>query len=735
MKKQMKSLMLMAAAAVAFAGCAKEYVSEQPTSGTKLVDVKFNAEIPAYQTTKSTIDVNDLTFTSRWANGDRMGLKYEAMSDNAIVDIDNKLAEFSSSDASFLVKEMESCTGEWTYYGYFPYQPAQAADNSVSVPFGSQRVQDGNAINSQYDVMYADKLNFAKADAGLTGVTGEGKPVSFQMNRVTSLLHFHFTSSLDEPVVKATLTAEGDPIAAKNLELHYFAENDYKAGDILTDETFNKIELTFTNAPSATDFTLWFNILPYEKNGIENIRLVVETENKTMTFLNPNNDNDFILYEVGQIHTVSAVIPDSAWKDKTPPVTTPVYEKVTSALTDWSGDYLIVYEDASSKTPSPVAFDGSLTKLDQTSNTKSVAISDNKIEATTEMDAISFTIAAIDGGYSIQSASGVYIGRSSYSNGLDEKTSALVNTISYSNNAIVIYGDGEKDGSLVSLRFNKTSGQNRFRYFTSTQQPIALYKRSEALPVAPYITLSSESTSVAADATSASFDVKSNVSWNVSTDADWVTLETTSGSNDGTVKLAFSANEDAEDRTATIIVKSIDEGLSRVYSLTQKSAGSSDEEIAGTLCSWSFTSSSYPANKEDFIASEGSCGKSSLYLNGTGSTWNATRDSWAFTAITDMTINVVVNKKLKAGKKVTLSLDSFYNKAKNAPMKGFSLSVSAGVLDKNSWTLSTTSATYTVVCTLSKDVEPNETLKFTLTQTGKVGAGQGYMSNVKVLYE
>lgn len=719
----------MAAAAVALAGCAKEYVSEQTTSGTELVDVKFNAEIPDYQTTKSTIDVNDLIFTTRWTDGDRMGIRYKYDDGEGY----NTQATYSNGTFS---SKLPEATGTWFYYAYYPYQAADnATSHYVDIPFDAERVQNGNEFNSSYDIMCAEALDFENAEQGKTD---DGKDISFSMVRQTALLYFHFTSpDVDEPLTKATLSVEGDPIAADTYSLYYYGNNldNSTYGTSWTSGDSQSITLTFTNAPSSKDFTLWFNILPsvegLRENGVKNMKLVVETANKTLTLTAPAEE----MYLPGNISKIEKLdVASTNWKDKetpTPPVTTPVYEKVTSALTDWSGDYLIVYEDASSKTPSPVAFDGSLTKLDQTSNTKSVAISDNKIEATTEMDAISFTIAAIDGGYSIQSASGNYIGRSNNSNGLDESIdNALVNTISYENSTLTIKGVG---GAV--LRYNAAANQNRFRYFTSAQKVIALYKRSEALPVAPYITLSSESASVAADATSASFEVKSNVSWNVSTDAAWVTLDTTSGSNDGTVKLVFSENEDAEDRTATIIVKSIDEGLSRVYSLTQKSAGSSDEEIAGTLCSWSFTSSSYPANKEDFIASEGSCGKSSLYLNGTGSTWNATRDSWAFTAITDMTINVVVNKKLKAGKKVTLSLDSFYNKAKNAPMKGFSLSVSAGVLDKNSWTLSTTSATYTAVCTLSKDIEPNETVKFTLTQTGKAGAGQGYMSNVKVLYE
>lgn len=92
---------------------------------------------------------------------------------------------------------------------------------------------------------------------------------------------------------------------------------------------------------------------------------------------------------------------------------------------------------------------------------------------------------------------------------------------------------------------------------------------------APYMELSTNKEEVAADATSASFAVKSNVDWTVSTDAGWVTLGTTSGSNDGTVALSFTANAGEADRTATIMVKSADDAISQTYTLIQKAKASS----------------------------------------------------------------------------------------------------------------------------------------------------------------
>ncbi len=150
------------------------------------------------------------------------------------------------------------------------------------------------------------------------------------------------------------------------------------------------------------------------------------------------------------------------------------YTKVTTDLADWSGTYLIVYEAGS------LAFDGSLATLDAVQNTVPVSISSGKIVG--DYSAYVFTIAAIDGGYTIKSASGYYIGRSAGTNGLDSSTNySYTNTISVSGGNAAIIGSGN-----AQLCYNKTSGQERFRYFKSaSQQPIALYKLDDGTAVAP----------------------------------------------------------------------------------------------------------------------------------------------------------------------------------------------------------------------------------------------------------
>ena len=155
------------------------------------------------------------------------------------------------------------------------------------------------------------------------------------------------------------------------------------------------------------------------------------------------------------------------------------YVKVTSTPSSLAGDYLIVYEDES------LIFDGSLTALDVSNNYRSVTISNGSI-STADGDPYCFTIGS-DG--TIRSKSGYYIGTASNANGLN--TSA---TTKYTN-TITVGSDGNaviKSQGGAYLRFNTTSGQDRFRFFRSTsyanQKAVQLYAKQGSSGATYYTT-------------------------------------------------------------------------------------------------------------------------------------------------------------------------------------------------------------------------------------------------------
>ena len=167
-----------------------------------------------------------------------------------------------------------------------------------------------------------------------------------------------------------------------------------------------------------------------------------------------------------------------------------VYQKVTSSTDLTTGKYLIVYEDAS------VAFDGSLTALDVASNIQSVTITNDKITIPASQE-IYFTI-DMDA-KNIQSASGYYIGVSSYGNGLktNETTPFTHTGISIDNegNANIIIENSDWTAPMT-LRYNKGTSDNRFRYYKDYgQQAIQLYKEVAAVePEGVTITISYRAT-------------------------------------------------------------------------------------------------------------------------------------------------------------------------------------------------------------------------------------------------
>lgn len=146
-----------------------------------------------------------------------------------------------------------------------------------------------------------------------------------------------------------------------------------------------------------------------------------------------------------------------------------VFKKVTSTAEINDGEYLIVYDGENSA----VAFDGALETLDAVSNTISVTIENDMIVA---YDDAAFTIDAT--AKTIKSHSGKYIGQTSNANGLVSNAStSYENTMSIDEENFVAVSGG------AYLRYNATSGQERFRYFKSStytsQKAIQLYKKVE----------------------------------------------------------------------------------------------------------------------------------------------------------------------------------------------------------------------------------------------------------------
>lgn len=137
--------------------------------------------------------------------------------------------------------------------------------------------------------------------------------------------------------------------------------------------------------------------------------------------------------------------------------------------------------------------------------------------------------------------------------------------------------DGKTTMTIVALEANTVEGIKNLGNITITnndlEQTLSVNVTQLSSYQPPFINLSSEAVKVAADATSASFTVESNVEYTVHTDAVWIGLYDETKTSNGIVTISFEANTESTERTALFTVSSTDNTISKTFTLTQSGAG------------------------------------------------------------------------------------------------------------------------------------------------------------------
>ena len=143
------------------------------------------------------------------------------------------------------------------------------------------------------------------------------------------------------------------------------------------------------------------------------------------------------------------------------------YVKVASEPADWSGKYLVVYEEGADA----YVFNGK----DEANGYVTATIDGGVIKANGELDAVAVTIAVMEGGYSVKTANG-YISGIATGNKLNFDATEQLNTIEMG-------ADGVNIEAGRYLRFNSAKGDMRFRYYNQTYgESVQLYKYVTELP-------------------------------------------------------------------------------------------------------------------------------------------------------------------------------------------------------------------------------------------------------------
>lgn len=424
----MKKTLFIAAAILALASCTKEISTQDPNLSE---DVTVTIQASVEPETKTTIDSQG-------------AVSWESSEQIAVATSDGNSVNFDIADAS---------------KGTFSHTFASAAPtlNYAVTPAAALAMADAT-MTAMLDLPSSYSYVAGTTNAIMVGVPNgqDGDNFKFKFSHAAALLKVTYANvpvgttglsiTTDKNIAGTVLVDIAEGISIPNTEKDLNSKTITVNLASVVSEVNSEISF-YVPVPTGEYESLQVGLF----NADGPIANTVKTLNKTLTL---ERKDVFVLPTI----TLEAL---------------PLYRKVTqdSELRE-GGQYLIVYEG--NDTHDAVAFDGRLEALDAVSNGVAVTISSNTIVSSSTLDASSFTISVENG--TVLSASGKYVGASSYGNRLDaSENSDYNNAISIDTEGNAVIGVDFGASGIVTMRYNYASDQLRFRYYKSGQQPIALY--------------------------------------------------------------------------------------------------------------------------------------------------------------------------------------------------------------------------------------------------------------------
>lgn len=463
---------------------ALEYSYIREDAGLAYSETNFESPISTSFTKPTLTNPHSLTITY-------------SSSDETIATVDSK-----TGDVTILDKE-----GEVTIYARSPKDATYYADEASY----TITVYDPNKKGTQWN-----PFTVAEALAYIAAMTGEGDDLVSEDNYYTRAIvsqvgnlnndgtlyyyisddgtttnHFQvwkgyylnnadFTNSNilqvgDEVVVCGKLeNYSGTPYYYDNSYLTYFKRR-LSANLAFGGETNKSVTLTQGEELTGVDFTKadgidladitftasYNDVASVNSSGV--ITLGGSTGTSVITATFAQNDD----YNAGKATCTITVNPAGVTPE---PSATGYYEKVTSTsgLVD-GGKYLIVNETKK------YAFNGNLASgsLDGAKNYITYTVTDSKINSTDATQNAMVTLNAMENSkWSIKTKNDIYVGFTGTSgNGMTKADTPQENTITFSSNNVVITGSGG-----VQLKFLNQNGSETFKYYSSSQTAVQLYK-------------------------------------------------------------------------------------------------------------------------------------------------------------------------------------------------------------------------------------------------------------------
>lgn len=425
-----KSLLYLTACALVIAACSKkEEEAIMPDINEGRI-VTLNASVSDNNTKVAVVD-----HKYNWQAGDKVAV-FQADGSQAPITFEAE----SSAASSKLIAVTDKTVGK---YAVYPYDPADAAgfewaevtgDDIMTIVLPDSYIFQENALNiPMLGTISGDNVTF-KAIGGVIRMTVNNIPATAQ--------YFSFA-------------ATNKQIAG---EFMFEASATTPQLDLVDGATGKEITIEFTPGTSSRVFSIpcpvgtidGFTLSLYD-DGLNELYSVTSAANVAV------ERNDVIIAPALNVPDPEEVI------------NTTRYEKVTSAPLA-NGDYLLVFEDGADA----YIFNGE----DAVNGYVTGTISDDVIASTSAIDAVALTVEAMTGGYSFLINSGSHSGKyleGKVSNGMTFADAASAHSVSYTSGVLTLQDINHTE---TTMRFNSASNQLRFRYYTSGQQEVALYKKT-----------------------------------------------------------------------------------------------------------------------------------------------------------------------------------------------------------------------------------------------------------------
>ena len=342
----------------------------------------------------------------------------------------------------------------------------------------------------------AEELTAAQIDAPYTNASSPkikvNAIVKISVNGTKTYTNLDFGGSVQGSLVASSFDAEFTDGKAVEIIGYYAGVNNSGYLNILPVEVkestasfFGVSDQSLSVAASATSATFnvtgnvdWtatsdnanFKVEPASGNGAAAVTVTFPANTDTEKTVTAN----ITVSTTADVATKSYTV--AITQAKAPGVDTKVYTKVTSAPSDWSGTYLIVIENESTKQylngALPVGKDTG--DIGSTDGLVDVTISDNKIVGSEAIDAAVFTFEKSGDGYAIKAASGEYMGQSGDSNGIQSSKDASKYVHQLSVNEDGTVNVTSSDGK-TKLAYNKSGKMIRYYRVTTISKSPASY--------------------------------------------------------------------------------------------------------------------------------------------------------------------------------------------------------------------------------------------------------------------